>query len=334
MRCPSCGYENPEGMNFYGRCRTKLSNLCPQCSFNNPQGFAFFGKCGAPLTSQAPTLHAIQTDRQITKPEDKNLLVGPPSTDYKTSQAERRQLTVMFCDLVGSTALSQQLDPEEFREVVRAYQEVCTEMIHRFEGHIAQYLGDGLLVYFGYPLAHEDDAQRAVRVGLGIVEEMEKLKEHGDPETKNRSLHLHVPASSYLLSWGPVVDADRDSPRSCGRGGDGGGDKYEHLALGDTPNIAARLQAIAEPNTIVISSTPYRLVQGYFTCQNLGFHTLKGASQPMEVYHVLQQSDVQNCLGVAVTKGLTPLVGREQEVGLLLERWEQAKEGLGQVVLL
>ena len=152
MRCRSCGFENSEEMKFCGGCGAPLKNLCANCGFENPSQFKFCGVCGKPLTDQFST---------------------PRPTH--TNEAERRQLTVMFCDLVGSTALSEQLDPEELRDVVRTYQEVCAEVISHFEGHIAQYLGDGLLVYVGYPLAHEDDAQRAVRAGLEIVEEIERL---------------------------------------------------------------------------------------------------------------------------------------------------------------
>ncbi|MCI0454274.1 MAG: AAA family ATPase [Candidatus Dadabacteria bacterium] len=224
----------------------------------------------------------------------------------------------MFCDLVGSTSLSEQLDPEELREVMRAYQEVCSEVIGRFEGHIAQYLGDGLLVYFGYPLAHEDDAQRAVRTGLEIIEEMEKL---------NTRLPVDIDVRLAVrlgIHTGLVVAGEM-----------GGRKKRDLMAIvGETPNIAARLQSLAEPNTVVISAATYHLVEGLFECRDLGMQALKGISSPMKVYQVIRESEVWSRFDVSATKGLTPLVGREQEVGLLLERWEQVKEGMGQVVLL
>ena len=167
MRCSSCGFENPEEMIFCGKCASPVSLRCPQCGYENPPEFAFCGKCAATLTGQSPVTKSTQRDIQLDKQEDKT-----------APEAERRQLTVMFCDLVGSTSLSEQLDPEELREVIRSYQEVCAEVISRFEGYIAQYLGDGLLVYFGYPLAHEDDAQRAVRAGLEIVGVIHELPLH------------------------------------------------------------------------------------------------------------------------------------------------------------
>jgi class 3 adenylate cyclase len=230
--------------------------------------------------------------------------------------AERRQLTVMFCDLVDSTALASQLDPEDLREVVRAYQETCAKVIARFEGHIAQYLGDGLLVYFGYPQAHEDDVQRAVHTGLGIIEAIGTLNTHLE---RKKGIRLAIRLGIHT---GVVV------------GEIGGGGRQEQLALGETPNIAARLQGLAAPDTLVISEATAQLVQGYFVCQALGAQTLKGLAQPLRVYRALHESGAQTRLDIAATRDLTHLVGREQEVGLLAERWERATEGMGQVVVL
>jgi len=241
----------------------------------------------------------------------------PLSTEPRTPEAERRQLTVMFCDLVDSMKLSSQLDPEDYRDMVRAYQRVCSEVITRFDGHIAQLLGDGLLVYFGYPVAHEDDAQRAVRTGLGILTAMEALNTHLQRE-KGIQLAIRIGVHTGLVVIGEM----------------GGGGRQEQLALGETPNIASRIQGLAEPNTLAVSEATYRLVEGYFTYGLLGGHALRGVSQPLHIYRVLGASGIHSRLEVAQTRGLTPLVGREQEVGLLLERWEQVKAGQGQVVLL
>jgi class 3 adenylate cyclase/tetratricopeptide (TPR) repeat protein len=237
---------------------------------------------------------------------------APPSPD-----AERRQLTVLFCDLVDSTALASQLDPEDLRAVVRAYQATCTEVIQRFDGHIAQYLGDGLLVYFGYPQAHEDTVQRAVRSGLGMVEAMETLNTRLEQEHGVR-LAVRLGIHTGLVVVGEI----------------GSGGRQEQLALGETPNIAARLQGLAAPDTVVISEATARLIQGYFVCQPLGAQALKGLTQPLQVYQVLQESGAQTRLDVATARGLTPLVGRDEEVGLLQRRWDQATAGMGQVVLL
>jgi class 3 adenylate cyclase/predicted ATPase len=243
--------------------------------------------------------------------------IASPVSEPHAPEAERRQLTVLFCDLVDSTALAARLDPEELREVVRAYQGTCAKVIARFEGHIAQYLGDGLLVYFGYPRAHEDDAQRAVRAGLGMIEAVAQLNTSLEPE---RGVHLAVRLGCHT---GLVVVGDV-----------GGGPRQEQLALGETPNLAARLQGLAAPNTVVISAATVPLLGGFFVCQALGPHRLKGFAQPLAVYQVLYESMARCRLEAAGSTGLTPLVGREQEIGLLRERWEQVKDGVGQVVLL
>src|SRR5947208_4157785 len=223
----------------------------------------------------------------------------------------------MFCDLVGWTARAGRLEREELREHVRAYQGVSAEVTARFEGHIAQYLGDGLLVYFGYPLAHEDDAQRAVRTGLGIVEALGQLNARLGQE---RGVHLAVRLGIHT---GLVVVGEV-----------GGGTRQEQLALGDTPNIAARLQGLAAPNTLVISAATLQLLGGFFACQPLGTPLLKGLAQPLAVYRVLYESMARSRLEAAGSTGWTPMVGREQEIGVLRERWTQVKDGLGQVVLL
>jgi class 3 adenylate cyclase len=242
---------------------------------------------------------------------------APPPAVPATPEAERRQLTVLFCDLVDSTVLASQLDPEDLREVVRAYQDTCAKVIARFEGYIAQYLGDGLLVYFGYPLAHEDDAQRAVRAGLGMIEALGQLNTR---LTQERGVHLAVRLGIHT---GLVVVGDV-----------GGGTRQEQLALGETPNLAARLQGIAAPNTLVVSATTFQLLGGFFACQPLGTPPLKGQAQPLAVYRVLYESMARSRLEAAGSTGWTPLVGREQEIGLLVEHWGQVKEGSGQVVLL
>jgi class 3 adenylate cyclase len=243
--------------------------------------------------------------------------VVPLTPALPPPEAERRHLTVLFCDLVGSTALTGRLDPEDYREIVRAYHQVCAAVLQRFDGYLAQYLGDGVLGYFGYPVAHEDDAQRAVWAGLALLDACASLSLHpalppGEPVSVRLGVH------TGLVVMGDV----------------GAGARHEPLALGETPNIAARLQHLAEPNTLVISAATQQLVAGYFRCKALGAHTLPGLAQPMEVYRVLGTSGAQSRLEVAATHGLTPLVGRAQEVGLLMACWTRVTEGLGQVVIL
>ena len=235
----------------------------------------------------------------------------------RAHEAERRQLTVLFCDLVGSTMLSGQLDPEDLRAVVRAYQETAAVVIQRYEGHIAQYLGDGLLVYFGYPQAHEDDAQRAVHTGVELVEAI------GGLNTRLEASYGVQLAVRLGIHTGPVVVGDI-----------GGGGRHEQLALGETPNIAARLEGLAAPNTVVISPVTARLVRQTFVLEDLGASALKGVAEPMAVWRVLGPR-IPSRHDDEATPNRTPfLVGRDEELGLLRRRWEQSKEGLGQVVLL
>jgi class 3 adenylate cyclase len=267
------------------------------------------GTSSAPA-SLSPVPPPAMLDVSPTQSEATPIVPPPPD-------AERRQLTVMFCDLVDSTKLSSQLDPEEYRDVVRAYQRVCTEVIQRYDGHIAQLLGDGLLVYFGYPQAHEDDPHRAVRTGLGILAAMGNLNTRLH-QAKGIQLALRLGIHTGLVVVGAM----------------GGAGRQEQLALGETPNIAARIQGLAASNTIAISDATYRLVQGYFQYQDLGAQDLRGIPESIHIYHVLSESGATSRLDIAQPRGLTPLVGRESEVTLLLERWEQAKAGHGQVILL
>jgi class 3 adenylate cyclase len=272
---------------------------------------------GEPEKTPEPASQPKQTTQQPPVQEKPPTQVVPPLTEPRPREAERRQLTVMFCDLVDSTKLSSQLDPEDYREVVREYQQICSEVIQRYDGHIAQLLGDGLLVYFGYPVAHEEDAQRAIHTGLGILQTLQTLNTRLEPE-KGIRLAVRLGIHTGLVVVGEM----------------GGAGRQEQLALGDVPNIASRLQGIAQSDTVTMSADTYRLVQGFFECEALGEQDLRGVSQPIAVYRVLRESGIQSRLDVASTRGLTPLVGREQEVGLLLERWEQVQDGQGQVVLL
>jgi class 3 adenylate cyclase len=317
MRCASCGFDNPEEMRFCGECGTPLQRRCPQCGSENPARFKFCGACGTPLSGQSSGSQSTPADHQRSGLEGQPLRLTPPAVERPRPEGERRQLTVLFCDLVDSTTLATQLDPEELREVVRAYQRVCAEVIQRYEGYVAQYLGDGLLVYFGYPQAYEDASQRAVRAALRMVETMGQLNQH---LVQDRGVRLAVRVGIHT---GLVVVGEM-----------GGGGRREQLALGDTPNVAARLQDLAAPDTIVISAATQRLVQSGVVCLDLGAHMLRGVATPVQVFRVLSERDAQSGLDATANRSLTRLVGREQEVGLLLEQWAQVKDEHGQVVVL
>jgi class 3 adenylate cyclase len=226
--------------------------------------------------------------------------------------AERRQVTVMFSDLVGSTALSARMDPEDLREVISAYQKCVTDTVGRFGGLVAKYMGDGVLVYFGYPQANEDDAERAVRAGLELVTAVSSLKAHAPLQTR-------IGIATGLVVVGDLI---------------GSGASQEQAIVGETPNLAARLQSIAEPNSVVIAESARKLVGNLFELGDLGAKDLKGISGPVRAWTALRPSAMESRFEAMHASGVTELVGREEELGLLLRRWSRAKSGEGQVLLL
>src|SRR5271170_4648580 len=233
------------------------------------------------------------------------------STEYA---AERRQLTVMFCDLVGSTAMSARLDPEDMREIIGSYHRCCANLVERNGGFVAKYMGDGVLAYFGYPQAHEHDAERAVQAGLAIVEAAPKLV-----TAAGSSLHVRVGIATGLVVVGDLI---------------GSGEAQERGVVGETPNLAARLQAIAEPDMVVIAEGTRKLLGNIFELQDLGTKNLKGIAGPTRAWAVLRASFAESRFEALHSSGLTALVGREEEFELLLRRWSSAKGGEGQLVML
>jgi class 3 adenylate cyclase/predicted ATPase len=237
--------------------------------------------------------------------------VGPAPVPAQ-SAAERRQLTVMFCDLVGSTALSRRLDPEELGRLMRAYQNAVAGEVARLEGHVAKYLGDGVLAYFGWPRAHEDAAERAVRAGLAIQEAVGRL-------AASEPLSARIGIATGLVVVGDLI---------------GEGASREESVVGEAPNLAARLQALAEAGSIVVAESTRRLLGGLFELEDLGGHALRGFEQPVQAWRVLGESSAEGRFEALHGQYLIPLIGREQELALLLERWALARQGEGQVVLL
>ena len=236
-----------------------------------------------------------------------------PSAAAVSSEAERRQLTVMFCDLVGSTALSTRLDPEDLREIIAAYHRAVTEVVRGFDGFVAKYMGDGVLAYFGYPRAHEDDAERAIRTGLGVVDTVGRL------DGKSVVLQARIGIATGLVVVGDLI---------------GEGSAQEQSVVGETPNLAARLQGLAEPNAVVIAAGTRRLVGDLFEYRDLGTVDVKGIDVPVPAWQVLRPSGVESRFEALHGSLLTPLVGRDEEIDLLLRRWARAKAGDGQVVLI
>jgi class 3 adenylate cyclase/predicted ATPase len=262
--------------------------------------------------------HRLKMLRAIRDLSDASVAVTAPSAPVATEptrrdEAERRQLTVMFCDLVGSTSLSARLDPEDLRSTITAYHRCCAELVERSDGFVAKYMGDGVLAYFGYPKAHEHDAEHAVRAGLNLIEAVPKLATHaGSP------LQVRVGIATGLVVVGDLI---------------GAGAAQEQAVVGETPNLAARLQALGEPGAVVISATTRKLIGGLFEYRNLGTVPIKGFAENVPVWQVLGMGSVEGRFE-ALRTATTPLVGRAEEIELLLRRWEQAKAGDGQVVLI
>ena len=278
--------------------------LCANCGFLNPS-FKFCGECGTPLdgTSRSAELPAADTVSI-----EQALPHG----------AERRQLTVLFCDIVDSTAFTEKLDPEELRNLLEVYRTCIMEVVLAQNGHIARYFGDGILVYFGYPIAHEDTAHRAVRAALGIVAAIETLNPYLH---KTFGVEISVRIS---IDTGRVVVwhiSAEESPEAID-------------IVGKTPNLAARMQKLAAPNNIVIGDTTHQLVEGFFKCDALGASALRGISQPVNIYQVSGEIPAQSRLDIASESGLTPLIGREREVDLLKQGWAQALAANGQALLI
>ena len=298
MNCPNCKHINLGNAKFCNNCGDKLLGICAECEAQNPDGAKFCNECGKNLTSatDGTTSKEFNTNQE---PDEKN---------PKAKAAERRQLTCLFCDLVGSTTIASLMDAEDYRQYILDYQMIAEEVIKRHQGHVGNYLGDGLLVYFGYPIGLENAPRTAVQCSLAIIDAI--AKHYSAMTTDTQKVQVRMGIHTGLV----VVD--------------------EQMALGSTVNIAARLEGLAETNTVVISEDIKKLVEGWFDVGSLGSHTLKGISQPMVVFQVLKERGAETRLEISRGRGLSPLVGREDEVYMLLRSWNQAKSGNGQLVLL
>lgn len=279
-----------------------MGESCPHCGAQLVAASNFCGQCGQRIGISAGGPSPAGS-----------LATAPPARSIP--MAERRPLTVMFCDLVGSTAMSQSLDPEDWRELLMAYQSTCSKAIEQFQGYIAQYLGDGLLIYFGFPVAHEDSCRRAVLAGLSILRAI-RANEEKWLSLANSNISVRIG-----IHYGLVVVSEI-----------GAGPVRELAAQGAVPNVAARIQGLAEPGAVVISADAHKLVDGFFDCRDLGRHLLKGLDEPMEVFQVLGEAEAKTRLDVLTPKGLMKMVGREDEFRVLHEAWQKTKQGAGGIV--
>src|SRR4051812_2645459 len=296
MECPNCHMDLPERAKFCSQCGLALALNCPSCGNSEAPGSKFCTKCGAGfhVASVVPASPELA-----------------PGLSPRTTFAERLHLTVMFCDLVGSTALSVHLDVEDFHEVIAAYQKRVAEIVTRFGGFVARRVGDGVLAYFGYPNAEEDDPEQAVRASLALVDGI-GLMESREP------LQVRIGIATGIVVIGDLV---------------GSGTSSDTEVLGEGPNLASRLQAVASPNSIVIADSTRRLVGSVFGLEDLGFKEIKGFAEPQRAWRVLGENRFRSRFE-ALRSAEAPLVDREEELELLLRRWAQAKTGEGRVILL
>ncbi len=304
MPCVSCSALLPDGSRFCHQCGVPQPVRCAACSHANPPGSHFCGQCGAKLS---PMLQ-----KNSPHPTPVGEVPQQPSSSSTGASAERRLLTVMFCDLIGSTALSTSLDPEDLREVIASYHAQVAEVASQHSGFVAKYMGDGVLVYFGYPQAHEDDPERAIQAGLDIIDAIGQLT------LPAQGLQVRVGIATGLAVVGDQI---------------GSGASAEQAVVGEPPNLAARLQAAAAPNTVVIDETTHSLTGRLFTYADVGPIDAKGFGKPVPAWRVTGSALIESRFE-ALHSGQTPLIGRDEELELLLKRWDVAKQGEGRVILI
>ncbi|UCG04952.1 MAG: tetratricopeptide repeat protein [Desulfobacterales bacterium] len=320
MLCPKCQFDNADGMNFCGKCGTKLEKICQQCNFGNPIEYEFCGKCGNKLSipSEIATKE-LSFDEKLTKIQ-KYLPKG--ITEKILSQrdrieGERKQVTVMFCDMAGFTTLSEKLDPEGAYAIVDQVYEILIHKVHDYEGTVNEMTGDGIMALFGAPIALEDAPQRAIRSSLAIHQEMAKF---------NNKIRQEIEGVAPLkmrigLHTGPVVV------------GTVGNDlRVEFKAVGDTVNLASRMEGLAEPGSTYVTEAIFRLTEGLFRFEAMGKKGIKGKKKPIKVYRVIAPSTSRTRFDVSTERGLTPFVGRERELELLLDGLERSKADRGQAI--
>src|SRR5438132_2374334 len=325
MECPQCRHANPPGTKFCGECGTRLQSLCPACQASNPPSNKFCSECCQRLAGAAPTPTSVAAPAPVTTPArfaspevyTPRHLAEKILTSKSAIEGERKIVTVMFSDVSGFTAMSEKLDPEDVHSIMDRAFEVILEAVHRYEGTVNQFLGDGVMALFGAPIAHEDHAQRALSAALRIQANLKPLAE--DLE-RTHGIEFRMRMG---INTGPVVV-----------GAIGRDLRMDYTAVGDTTNLAARLLAIAQPGQIVTSRRTQNLRDRLFVFEDLGDFQLKGKAEPVRAYAVTGELDSRARLEVSQDRGLTPLVGRTRELEVLNTAWRRASSGEGSVVLL
>jgi len=318
MQCPKCQFENPEGIKFCGECGTKLERLCPSCNSSSPPNFKFCGECGHKLdVSNETSPKELSFDEKLAKIQ-KYLPKGLTKkilSQRDRIEGERKQVTVMFCDMVGFTQLSEKLGPEDAYTIMDQVYEILIHKVHDYEGTVNEMTGDGIMGLFGAPIALEDAPQRAIRSSLAIHREMTKFSEKLSREKE------HIPPLKMRIGihTGPVVV------------GTVGNDlRVEFKAVGDTVNLASRMEGLAEAGKTIITEDTFKLTEGFFRFEALGEKSVKGKKEPIKTYQVIALSTRRTRFEVSAERGLTPFVGRARELEILLDGFKRAKEGEGQ----
>src|SRR5262245_25832682 len=313
MRCPQCGHDNPDGVKFCGECGTRFDSRCPSCGTGNPPANKFCHECGQPLASPpAPAARFASPQSYTPKHLAEKIL-----TSRTVLAGECKQVTVLFADVSGFTSISERLGPEEVHYLMNRAFELMLGEVHRYEGTINQFLGDGVMALFGAPIAHEDHTQRAVHAALGMHRVL-----HGYGAELQRTQGITFRVRLGLNTGLVVVASIGDNLR------------MDYTAVGDTTNLAARMLSLAEPGQIVIAEDTHRVVSGYFVTRPLGAQVIKGKAEPVNAYEVVRARGLRTRLEVGAERGLTPFVGREPELTLLQERWAEVRAGRGQVICL
>jgi len=310
MKCPNCQIDNAETRKFCRKCGAKLSHICPQCGSENLLSDDFCGECGHDLTIKAPPPIDYSQPRSYTPKHLADKILSARSS----MEGERKQVTVLFADVKGFTSISEKLDAEEVQTLIGECLIFLIEEIHRYEGTIAQFLGDGVMALFGAPIAHEDAPQRALYASLAIRERLSQYAE----KLKKQGIDFNMRIG---INTGPVV---------VGRIGDDL--TMEYTAMGDTVNLASRMESTARPGTVLVSENTYKMARDFFQFTSLGKVQVKGKEEPVEAYELLEPTEVATRIEAAIVRGLTKFVGRHREMEALKEAFEKARSGAGQVI--
>jgi class 3 adenylate cyclase/tetratricopeptide (TPR) repeat protein len=317
MRCPKCQFENPENLKFCGECGAKLEKICSYCNSSNPLQFKFCGECGHDLSLPSrPIPKELSFDEKLAKsqrylPKD---LTQKILAQRDKIEGERKRVTVMFCDIEGFTTLTEKLGSEETYALMDQVYEILIHKVHDYEGTVNELTGDGIIALFGAPIALEDAPQRAIRSALAIHREINRLSEQFKGEKRIPSIKMRIG-----IHTGPVIVGTLGNDL-----------RVEFKAVGDTVNLASRMEGLADPGMTYVTEDTFKLAEGFFRFEALGEKKVKGKEEPIRVYQVIAPSTRRTRFDVSAERGLTPFVGRERELELLLDGFERVKGGKGQ----